>query len=151
MNGTNDIPRSRQEAIASGSKLYCTGRICKYGHHSMRRVCNGTCIECTSIKANMYRGTYTNKQFPNLTGLKNVRIDTRDVPDTRVSAKELGSKYYYPGPCKNQHASVRYTSTGECVTCRKERTNTYNESLGSGELYRRYQKEYKQNKRKCNQ
>lgn len=40
---------TRSEAIASGSAFYFTGRPCKRGHVSRRRVSGCSCVECESV------------------------------------------------------------------------------------------------------
>lgn len=40
---------TRSEAIASGSAFYFTGRPCKRGHVSRRRVGSCSCVECESV------------------------------------------------------------------------------------------------------
>lgn len=42
---------------------------------------------------------------------------------SREDAKALGLKRFFTGvPCKNNHIAERYVSSGNCVTCLKERT-----------------------------
>jgi hypothetical protein len=43
---------TREEAEKAGLKKYFTGKPCKHGHISVRRV-DGGCIECTNIRANL--------------------------------------------------------------------------------------------------
>jgi hypothetical protein len=40
---------SQKDAIAQGLKTYYTGKSCKYGHLSLRKVSGGQCIECVII------------------------------------------------------------------------------------------------------
>ncbi|MBZ9888092.1 hypothetical protein LB559_09085 [Mesorhizobium sp. BR1-1-3] len=44
----NELPRTRAEAKAIGSKWYFTGKPCKHGHVSMRYTSGGRCVECQS-------------------------------------------------------------------------------------------------------
>lgn len=41
---------SRKEAVASGSRYYCTGKPCKRGHLSDRLVINRQCAECSASR-----------------------------------------------------------------------------------------------------
>jgi hypothetical protein len=41
-----NLPRSRSEAIATGSFAYFTGKPCKNGHISTRKTSNGCCVAC---------------------------------------------------------------------------------------------------------
>ena len=42
---------TRTEASAQGLKTYFTGKPCKHGHLTPRRLSNGTCCECERIKS----------------------------------------------------------------------------------------------------
>lgn len=46
---------SRKEAIEEGLKTYFTGKPCKYGHVTERRVDNKTCLECSKERNKEYR------------------------------------------------------------------------------------------------
>lgn len=43
----NDLPQSRAEAKAVGSKRYFTGKPCKHGHIEVRDTKTGACMECS--------------------------------------------------------------------------------------------------------
>lgn len=51
----NDLPRTRAEAKASGSKWYFTGKPCKHGHVAKRSTIDGCCVECRKIKIDKWR------------------------------------------------------------------------------------------------
>jgi len=46
----NELPRSRAEAKALGSKRYFTGRPCKHGHFEVRDTKEGKCLECSRVR-----------------------------------------------------------------------------------------------------
>ena len=49
-----------------------------------------------------------------------------DLPNTRQGAREIGSKAYFTGlSCKQGHVSKRWTATGNCAECQRERTNAW--------------------------
>jgi 5-methylcytosine-specific restriction endonuclease McrA len=57
---TTNLPKTRQEAKATGAKYYFTGEPCKHGHIAPRKT-KGTCVECLKIeweKANVTRAEY---------------------------------------------------------------------------------------------
>jgi len=52
-------------------------------------------------------------------------IIIEQIPPTRQSAKECGSKYYFTGmECKNGHISKRYTKHRTCFLCLKEKNQS---------------------------
>lgn len=46
---TTNIPKTRQEAKATGAKYYFTGEPCKHGHVAPRKT-KGACVECIKIE-----------------------------------------------------------------------------------------------------
>lgn len=46
---------SKKEAVEKGQIYYYTGKLCKYGHDSVRMVKGGTCRECKRIDGNKKR------------------------------------------------------------------------------------------------
>ena len=57
---TTNLPKTRQEAKATGAKYYFTGEPCTHGHIAPRKT-KGTCVECLKIewqKANETRADY---------------------------------------------------------------------------------------------
>ena len=46
---TTNLPKTRQEAKATGSKYYFTGEPCKHGHVAPRKT-KGICVECMKIE-----------------------------------------------------------------------------------------------------
>lgn len=46
------------------------------------------------------------------------------LPATGAGARALNLEYYFTGkPCKRNHLSIRYSSSGNCVDCIKEKLN----------------------------
>jgi 5-methylcytosine-specific restriction endonuclease McrA len=57
---TTNLPKTRQEAKATGAKYYFTGEPCKHGHIAPRKT-KGSCVECLKVeweKANTTRADY---------------------------------------------------------------------------------------------
>ena len=57
---TTNLPKTRQEAMATGAKYYFTGEPCKHGHIAPRKT-KGSCVECLKVeweKANETRAEY---------------------------------------------------------------------------------------------
>ena len=57
---TTNLPKTRQEAKATGAKYYFTGEPCKHGHIAPRKT-KGSCVECLKVeweKANSTRADY---------------------------------------------------------------------------------------------
>ena len=46
---TTNLPKTRQEAKATGAKYYFTGEPCKHGHIALRKT-KGACVECMKIE-----------------------------------------------------------------------------------------------------
>lgn len=46
---TNDMPKTRAEAKATGAKYYFTGEPCKHGHIAPRKT-KGACVECLRLE-----------------------------------------------------------------------------------------------------
>lgn len=45
---------------------------------------------------------------------------------TRIEAVNAGEPKYYTGrPCRNGHETFRYTSTGNCSACAKDRVHNF--------------------------
>lgn len=50
-DNNNELPRTRAEAKAVGSKRYFTGKTCKNGHVEPRYTCDGACMGCSRVKS----------------------------------------------------------------------------------------------------
>lgn len=110
---THDKPAKvmspRQYAISQGHTWYAPhdNDPCPAGHVALRRVSNGSCMECESL-----RGKPPVDQAPPL---------WKSAPDliiSRGSARELGFNVFRTGkPCRYGHTGFRYVSTGGCIVC----------------------------------
>lgn len=45
------LPTTRREALSAGVSHYFTGRPCKQGHIRKRQATDGSCVECTRLRA----------------------------------------------------------------------------------------------------
>ncbi len=122
------LPKSRGEAIAKGGRYHFSGRRCRYGHLSPRRL-DGRCIECRrKIDRDRYRrrsakkrgqAEWQNGRVQNMLDLD--ALIESGLPTSRQEAKKSGSKYYFSGdPCLTGHLSPRYMS-GDCIQCNRDR------------------------------
>ena len=57
---TTNLPKTRAEAKATGSKYYFTGEPCKHGHIAPRKT-KGACLEC--LKLEWERGNQTRAEY----------------------------------------------------------------------------------------
>ncbi len=122
------LPKSRGEAIAEDGRVYFSGRLCRYGHLSPRRL-DGYCLECDRKKSRDY--------YRRLAAEKRSQAEWQDgrvqrmidldaliesgLPTSRQEAMKSGSKYYFTGnPCRNGHLSPKYTG-GNCIQCTRDR------------------------------
>lgn len=46
---TDQYPKTRKEAVATGAKYYFTGEPCKHGHIALRKT-KGACVECLKLE-----------------------------------------------------------------------------------------------------
>lgn len=103
------LPTTRPEAIAAGSRFYNTGEPCKNGHSAKRYT---HCSSCATCKA---EGVKKARQ-------KRKSAKSSELPKTWKEAQQTGSLRYFTGiPCKKGHVAERATSNGGCVICMKER------------------------------
>ena len=132
------LPSSRTEAIRLESKYYFTGKACKKGHITIRRVVTAGCCECERLGSEVHR----NKRYRD-NGNKWVQYGLKlSVDDLlknhadrliankgettvidRIEAARNGLMYYYdPEPCQSGHTNKqRATRTGTCCVCIKLR------------------------------
>ncbi len=122
------LPKSKDEAIAEGRRYYFSGRLCRYGHLSPRRL-DGYCLECDRKKSRDRRRRLSAKkrglaEWQDGRVQRMVDLDAlieSGLPTSRQEAKKSGSKYYFTGdPCRNGHLSPRYMR-GDCVQCTRDR------------------------------
>lgn len=62
----SSLPKSRSDAINSGSKIYI-GSVCKKGHNSYRFSVNGVCAQCVSDSTNIRIKTGKSKNYSSIT------------------------------------------------------------------------------------
>ena len=114
-----ELPSTRSEARAAGSKLYYTGKPCKHGHVAPREV-KGTCIECRKVEwaaAN----------------------DRRKGQPKSEAAKEAGRRYY-----KNNKELVKARALARPPEVIREyrqkwqKNNTEKRNLGNAVYKRRH-------------
>ncbi len=122
------LPKSKDEAIAEGGRYYFSGRFCRSGHLSPRRL-TGHCLECSrKIDRDHYRRLVTKKrgqaEWQDGRLQKMIDLDAlieSGLPTSRQEAMKSGSKYYFTGdPCRTGHLSPRYMN-GDCIQCRRDR------------------------------
>lgn len=110
-------PTPRQAAMMKGDKWYEPELKCvKCGTKSLRRVDNGACSGCLNIE------------------VVDAKIDRRETADsvmmrespdmvlTRTDSIDMGFKVHRTGePCRKGHHGWRYNSTGNCITCLRDK------------------------------
>lgn len=103
---------SRKDALAKGLKRYFTGKPCKYGHISERRI-SSDCIAC-GVAFGTRRQAEQRQKKPSYRSRAN---------SPRAKAKLAGEIFYFTGKAckKSGHVSNRYTSSGYCVYCSLEK------------------------------
>ena len=149
---------TRAEAKAQGLAHYYTGKPCKHGHTATRRTITGYCNECCGIKYAKNRADedYLAKERIRNRNWKrankdiiNARRRVRDkegyVPPGADHPRKLaiaeGDKTYFTGmPCKNGHVSHRYTDSGYCIQCQKDRMQTEEFKQASNQRARKWRK-----------
>lgn len=95
-------PMTRNRAIELGLHKYIPLKKCRHDHHSFRLTSNNRCIACTKENSSKIGRALT----------------AHTPPMTRGQAISLKLTRYTPLlPCRNGHASARYTSTNRCVAC----------------------------------
>ena len=90
---------TRTEAVSAGARLYFTGKPCKRGHLSTRRVNKSTCVSC----------------------------EAEDNKQKRKASKEkskIQRTYFSSKPCHQGHIGEHLTVDGSCVECYKLRHRT---------------------------
>lgn len=59
------------------------------------------------------------------------------MENSRLKAAEMGQKTYFGDkPCRNNHTSERYTTTGNCIQCIKDKNAAIRQQLKDGESNR---------------
>jgi len=122
---------SRKSAKRRGLSRYFTGKPCKHGHVSERKVSNGGCVECKRAReAKRYRNNLESE----LERRRIYREKNREV------IRERGRKYYRD---TIEHQSERkkryYKENKETVLARKKRWRERNPEAVKEYCYRYYQ------------
>ena len=55
--------------------------------------------------------------------------DQNDLPTGRMQAANMGLHHYTGAPCRKCGATLRYTATGNCVSCAKESVKTWRQKV----------------------
>ena len=94
----NGIPSNAKDADELGLLYYQSHKPCKRGHMSLRRVANGVCMDCESLRKKERR-----KKERNFGPKKLARIQ--------------GDKTYHSKACVVCRTTERYTNSSQCVRC----------------------------------
>ena len=103
-------PSPRQQAVLNGETWYTPATDCpRCGTRALRNVHNGSCQGC-------------NPPSDNRTTATSIMMDNNpDMVISREEARDLEMTVYRTGEkCINGHTGWRYTSTGNCIDCRKK-------------------------------
>jgi 5-methylcytosine-specific restriction endonuclease McrA len=97
---TTNLPKTRAEAKATGSKYYFTGEPCKHGHIALRKT-KGACVECLKVEweqGNTTRAEYFrqyNKSDAGLEAKQAYYARNREAVIARAQARPLEEKRGY--------------------------------------------------------
>lgn len=84
----NDLPKTRAEAIAAGSRKYFTGAPCKHGHLSVRYTTTMVCLGCAAMRARDNRLFLTTRlpssDAPDQLAAWRVLVDSKEVERHRA-------------------------------------------------------------------
>jgi len=120
-----------------GLETYDSGKPCKSGHISHKRVDNAMCLECNKenrkssrkkpyrewsedrkLKKRHYHRISAARRRAKSTAERLAKI--ADYRENRAKALASGEKTYIGAPCRNGHGNVRRVNgKGECVECGK--------------------------------
>lgn len=118
----------RKQAKIAGLPRYFTGKPCLRGHISERYTASGICIQCQTEKRR--------------------REGEKPVDNSRKIAKSLGhKKYKSKSPCVKGHDSLRYTGSGGCVECAKEKHKRHRYKEIKGGVFFERRKAYRNKNR----
>lgn len=115
-------PTTRSAAVATGSKSYFTGKVCKNGHQALRHTSSGSCSQCVaewkaSERAHLLHIRNT-MEVAESDGLAPFPPQNKQSIMNRNKAIQSGLVLYYTGKkCGSGHLSERYTTSGECKSC----------------------------------
>lgn len=84
----SELPETRKEAIAIGSRHYFTGKPCKYGHISRRLVSKKSCAECNNNQIKKWR--VENPEKNREANLRRNRTEKRKAYNLALRRSEKG-------------------------------------------------------------
>lgn len=87
------LPRTRVEALATGSVRYWTGRKCSNGHRMPRRTKSGTCVACGRADSERYKAKMkrTNPELLKLMNMSRERAHRAALRVLREAVQEGGA------------------------------------------------------------
>jgi hypothetical protein len=100
----------RQAALAAGETWYMPvdGDLCPAGHLARRRVVNGSCEECETLRRAVAAAPPLIQD-----------VWPAELPLSKADAAAAGFKVYRStSACKRGHIGWRYVSTGGCLDCK---------------------------------
>jgi len=132
---------SQREAKAKGLNRYFTGKPCKHGHVSLRKVSNFTCLECIHIEKKAYREK-------NIVKVKEYFAEYKKNNHEKLKASQRKhyheNKEHYKEHAKKNEEKIRLR-VRKWRLKNRERLNKYDIEYKERhkEHYRIYNKEYK--------
>ena len=98
------IPTNAKDASGLGLLYYQSTTPCKRGHTSLRRVRNGVCMDCESLR-------------------KKERRKKERKPSAKKLAVEIGENSYHGQRCAICDNKEKYTNSSQCVRCSNHHMN----------------------------
>lgn len=109
---------SKKDAKNMGLDFYYTGKKCKYGHLSKRRVSCGQCLECDKSYSQPSRIKKLKNRIERQDKIKKASDKYGEKIISLEDAKEKGLNRYFTGlPCEHGHISERLVINGSCHAC----------------------------------
>ena len=108
---TQDLPKSRKEALAIGATHYFTGEPCKHGHIAPRKT-KGACVECLKVewaKGNATRAEYFKQYNQSEAGQrskKNYYERNKDAVIARAQARSSDTVRLYKSKYKKKNPEL---------------------------------------------
>lgn len=104
----------RKAARAAGEKTYSTGNPCKNGHIADRLTSNGSCSECSRIKANKFYKDPNNKKK-----IKQYRKSSAEIYRVHSRNRKANRNGNPNIHSKEDIASILSDQNGKCAYCKK--------------------------------
>lgn len=117
---------SRKEAIELGLKYYCTGRLCKRGHASVRFVNGSRCILCAKTSSQEYRASHRERYR---------ELDRRQKKKDREKLKERDKRRYWSNPERARKRLKLYYSANAETIKEKARNATRIKKINNDPVY----------------